>query len=95
MDRLITYSGQIPLDTDILRVGRYAKIGVGNLAMQLYGANSAAWGFGFTRSTSDMTLTIAPGFILSVAPVDAAAIGGNGGLTSRCGNNRKSVLLYK
>ncbi|KDE19652.1 hypothetical protein AZ09_10290 [Acetobacter aceti 1023] len=79
MDRLITYSGQIPLDTDILRVGRYAKIGVGNLAMQLYGANSAAWGFGVTRSTSAMSLTIAPGFILSVAPVDAAAIGGNGG----------------
>lgn len=79
MDRLITYSGQIPLDTDILRVGRYAKIGMGNLAMQLYGAESAAWGFGITRSTSDMTLTIAPGFVLSVAPVDAAAIGGNGG----------------
>lgn len=79
MDRLITYSGQIPLDTDILRVGRYVKIGVGNLAMQLYGANSAAWGFGVTRSTSAMSLTIAPGFILSVAPVDAAAIGGNGG----------------
>lgn len=80
MDRAIVYAGSIPLDTDILRAGRYTKAAFGNLASMLYGPNvMAASGLGYSASSSDLSLTVEAGSILAPGVMDASSLGGNGG----------------
>ncbi|MCQ9154064.1 glycine-rich domain-containing protein [Acidomonas methanolica] len=80
MDRTIVYAGSIPLDTDVLRAGRYVKEGVGRLAEMLFGQGAmAASGLACTPSTTALSVTIGPGSILAPGALDATAIGGAGG----------------
>ena len=80
MDRAIVYAGSIPLDTDLLRAGRYNKAAFGNLASMLYGPNvMSASGLGYSGSTADLSLRIDAGSILAPGIMDATPIGGNGG----------------
>lgn len=80
MDRAIVYAGSIPLDTDLLRAGRYTKAAFGNLASMLYGPNvMAASGLGYSASSSDLSLTVEVGSILAPGVMDATSLGGNGG----------------
>ncbi|OUJ16482.1 hypothetical protein [Acetobacter sp. DsW_063] len=76
MDRNIIYAGAVPLDTDMLYAGRFAKVGLGKLASQVYGDGvSAAEGFALTFSTTAMTLTVGAGSVLAPGVVDVTAIG--------------------
>ncbi|GBR68892.1 glycine-rich domain-containing protein [Gluconobacter kanchanaburiensis] len=80
MDRAIVYAGSIPLDTDLLRAGRYTKAAFGNLASMLYGSNvAAASGLGYAVSSSTLSLTIYAGSIIAPGVMDVSTIGGNGG----------------
>ncbi|MBF0859212.1 hypothetical protein HKD24_08275 [Gluconobacter sp. LMG 31484] len=80
MDRAIVYAGSIPLDTDLLRAGRYTKAALGNLASMLYGPNvTAASGLGYAASVSDLSLTVYAGSIVAPGVMDVSTIGGNGG----------------
>ncbi|MFT9365856.1 MAG: hypothetical protein ABF572_09955 [Gluconobacter sp.] len=80
MDRAIVYAGSIPLDTDLLRAGRYTKAAFGNLASMLYGPNvMAASGLGCSAAYNSLNLTIEAGSIVAPGVMDASAIGGNGG----------------
>ncbi|MBO1362147.1 hypothetical protein J2D73_20430, partial [Acetobacter sacchari] len=65
-----------PLDTDMLYAGRFAKVGLGKLASQVYGDGvSAAEGFVLTFSATAMTLTVGVGSVLAPGVVDVTAIG--------------------
>lgn len=76
MDRNIIYAGAVPLDTDMLYAGRFAKVGLGKLASQVYGDGvTAAEGFALTFSTTAMTLTVGVGSVLAPGVVDVTAIG--------------------
>ncbi|MBS1103476.1 hypothetical protein JK202_10680 [Gluconobacter sp. Dm-62] len=80
MDRAIVYAGSIPLDTDLLRTGRYTKAAFGNLASMLYGPNvTAASGLGYSASSSTLSLTVDAGSIIAPGVMDVSTIGGNGG----------------
>lgn len=80
MDRAIVYAGSIPFDTDLLRVGRYTKAALGNMASMLYGPNvTAASGLGYSLSSSSLSLIIDEGSIVAPGTMDVSAIGGNGG----------------
>jgi len=78
MDRAIVYAGSIPLDTDLLSVGRNVKVGMGALASQLYGDAPAASGLACTVVSGAMSVEVAPGAILAGGVVDASLYGGNG-----------------
>ena len=75
MHRLIPYPAQIPLDTDILNVERWAVQGLGQLA-------GATHGFGVTAASglvvtpgSGLSVTVAPGAVLQTLATDATAYG--------------------
>ncbi|WP_029604804.1 glycine-rich domain-containing protein [Kozakia baliensis] len=80
MDRAIVYAGAIPLDTDVLRMGRYAKEGLGRLGEMLYGVKSvSASGLVCSVSSSDLSVSIGTGSILAPGMMDQNAIGALGG----------------
>lgn len=80
MDRAIVYAGSIPLDTDLLRVGKYGKAAIGHMSDMLYGRGViAASGLGCTPSSSSLAVTIDPGSITAPGVMDAAPLGGAGG----------------
>ncbi|AQS87900.1 hypothetical protein AA101099_1535 [Neoasaia chiangmaiensis NBRC 101099] len=80
MDRAIVYAGAIPMDTDMLRVGRYVKDGLGRLAEMLFGVGAmAASGLDCSVSSTGLSVTIGAGSILAPGVMDAADIGGAGG----------------
>ncbi|GBD57462.1 hypothetical protein [Gluconobacter wancherniae] len=80
MDRAIVYAGSIPLDTDLLRAGRYAKAGLGNLAEITFGSQSAvACGLVCVPSANSLSVTIGRGSVLAPGVLDGASVGGLGG----------------
>lgn len=80
MDRAIVYAGAIPMDTDLLRAGRYAKESLGYLAEMLFGSGAmAATGLTCTPSSAALSVTMGAGSIIAPGVVDEAAIGGAGG----------------
>lgn len=80
MDRAIVYAGSIPLDTDLLRVGKYGKAAIGHMSDMLYGRGVvAASGLACTPSSSSLAVTIGAGSITAPGVMDATAFGGAGG----------------
>ncbi|GAN89441.1 hypothetical protein Gbfr_006_009 [Gluconobacter frateurii M-2] len=80
MDRAIVYAGSIPLDTDLLRVGKYGKAAIGHMSDMLYGRGIvAASGLACTPSSSSLAVTIGAGSITAPGVMDAAPLGGAGG----------------
>lgn len=80
MDRAIVYAGSIPLDTDLLRVGKYGKAAIGHMSDMLYGRGTvAASGLTCTPSSSSLSVTIGAGSITAPGVMDAAFLGGAGG----------------
>ena len=80
MDRAIVYAGSIPMDTDLLRIGRYGKAALGHLSDMLYGRDvTAASGLICTPSPSGLSVTIGAGSITASGTMDAAFLGGAGG----------------
>lgn len=76
MDRPIIYAGAVPFDTDLLRLGRYAKEGIGRLAEIVLGRQTVmAAGLACQPSSTDLSLAIGPGTIVAPYMVDAAHIG--------------------
>jgi len=78
MDRPIVYAGSIPLDTDMLWLGRNAKIGFGQIASQLFGREPGATGLVCSVLTGALAVEIAPGAVIGPGVVDATLYGGNG-----------------
>jgi len=77
MDRPIIYAGAVPFDTDLLRLGRYAKEGLGRFAEMLVGSQTVmASGLVCLPSDSDMTVTIGRGTLMAPDALDATRIGG-------------------
>ncbi|NVN02876.1 hypothetical protein HW517_10315 [Asaia spathodeae] len=77
MDRPIIYAGAVPFDTDLLRLGRYAKEGLGRFAEMLVGSQTImASGLICQMSDSDLSVTIGRGAIMAPDALDAAHIGG-------------------
>ncbi|WP_438384071.1 hypothetical protein ABHV46_07130 [Asaia sp. BMEF1] len=77
MDRPIIYAGAVPFDTDLLRLGRYAKEGLGRFAEMLLGGQTImAAGLACQVSDSNLSVTIGRGTIMAPDALDAARIGG-------------------
>ncbi|QDH16775.1 glycine-rich domain-containing protein [Swingsia samuiensis] len=80
MDRAIVYPGAIPVDTDLLRIGKYTKAGIGALADMVYGPGSiAASGLTCTPSSTDLSVMIGAGTITAPSVMDVNTFGGIGG----------------
>ncbi|CAI9121019.1 glycine-rich domain-containing protein [Brytella acorum] len=79
MDRAIVYAGSIPMDTDFLKAGRYAKEGLGRFAEMVFGVNAtAACGLSCSVSTTALEISIGVGSIVAPGVLDANPIGGAG-----------------
>jgi hypothetical protein len=76
MDRNIVYPGSIPLDTDLLSINRNTMVGLGFLAQAILGTNAVADGL-LCQSTNpaSMNVTVGPGSITQIVPVDVLAYG--------------------
>jgi hypothetical protein len=76
MDRNIVYPGSIPLDTDILFPNRNAMVGIAALTAATLGSKVVVDGLACTpTSPASLTVTIAPGSITQISPLDATAYG--------------------
>lgn len=80
MDRAIIYPGSIPMDTDLLRIGRYNKEATGYLADMVFGPGvTSAIGFDCRPSYTDLSVTIDKGSITAPGVMDSSLLGGFGG----------------
>jgi len=76
MDRPIIYAGAVPFDTDLLRLGRYAKEGLGRLAEIVFGSETVrASGFSCQLSDKALSVTLGPGTIMAPDLLDRTHIG--------------------
>ncbi len=76
MDRTIVYTGQIPLDVNILEPQRNAMVGIGALAQATIGAAFGADGFAVTPSIpADLVLNVGPGSVYAQGVIDQTAYG--------------------
>ncbi|MDR3520440.1 MAG: hypothetical protein P4L54_02375 [Acidocella sp.] len=76
MDRNIVYPGSIPLDTDILELNRNAMVGIGALTAAVLGSGVITDGLAcLPTSPASLTVTVAPGSITQLVPLDASAYG--------------------
>jgi len=76
MDRNIVYPSSIPLDTDLLSINRNTMIGLGFLAQAVLGASTVADGLVCRPTTpASMSVTIGPGSITQIGPIDLLAYG--------------------
>jgi hypothetical protein len=76
MDRNIVYPGSIPLDTDILGLNRNAMVGIGALTAAVLGSGVITDGLACSpTSPASLTVTVAPGSITQLVPLDASAYG--------------------
>ena len=76
MDRTIVYPGAIPLDTDILNLNRNVMVAIGALNAAVLGGGMVADGLACTPSVpASLTVTVAPGSITQLGPVDANSYG--------------------
>ncbi|EHH67022.1 hypothetical protein [Gluconobacter morbifer] len=80
MDRAIVYAGSVPLDTDLLRVGRHGKSSIGQMADMVYGSGvTAATGLTCALSSDSLAVTVGAGSITAPGVMDVQTLGGNGG----------------
>lgn len=76
VDRVITYAGSIPLDTDVLSSNKNTMIGVGALAQAILGTSTIVDGLTCTPTTpASMSVLIASGSMYQLSTVDSAAYG--------------------
>jgi hypothetical protein len=76
MDRNIVYPSAIPLDTDLLSVNKNAMIGLGFLAQAVLGTSTVVDGLACQPTTpASMSVTISPGIITQIGPVDSLPYG--------------------
>ncbi len=76
MDRNIVYPGSIPLDTDILYPNLNAMVGIAALTVATLGTNVVADGLACTPAVpASLSVTIAPGSITQLAPIDTTPYG--------------------
>jgi hypothetical protein len=76
MDRNIVYPGSIPLDTDILGVNRNAMVGIAALTAATLGGSVVADGLACSPTApASLTVTVGPGSITQLSPLDANAYG--------------------
>lgn len=74
MDRQLVYPGAIPLETDLLNTNRYALIGLGRLAMDLFGVSTSVSGLACTPTApASMSVKIGAGAIYALENVDDSA----------------------
>lgn len=74
MDRVMNYSGQIPLETDLLYTNRFGMTGLGFLAQDILGSSTLVSGFACTpTSPASMSVNVAAGRIYALANLDATA----------------------
>ncbi|TBW32618.1 hypothetical protein EYW49_22020 [Siculibacillus lacustris] len=74
MRRQMVYSGQIPLETDLLHTNRDVMIALGFFAQAILGTTTCVDGLACTpTSPASMTVNVAPGSIYAVAAVDDAS----------------------
>ncbi len=72
MDRQIVYSGQIPLETDLLNTNKNAMIGLSKLAAALLGTSPMVNGLACSPTTPPSSqVQIGPGELYSMAAIDA------------------------
>lgn len=73
-DRVIVYSGAIPLETDILRTNKYQMMGLAKLAASVFGTSSVINGLSCgPTSPASLSVNISPGEMYSLANVDSTA----------------------
>lgn len=73
-DRVTTYAGQIPLETDILRAGKFAMMGIAKLAAAMLGTATVVNGLACVPTgPASLTVNINPGEIYSLVNVDSTA----------------------
>jgi hypothetical protein len=76
MDRNIVYPSAIPLDTDLLSINKNAMIGLGFLAQAVLGTSTVVDGLACQPTTpASMSVTIGPGTITQLGPVDSLPYG--------------------
>ncbi len=76
MNRPIVYPGQVPMSSDLLNLGRDAMIGLSKLAAAILGTNTLVNGMSVApTSPASMQVTVAPGEIYQLAPVDGTQYG--------------------
>ncbi len=74
MHRVITYAGQIPLETDILETNLFAMVGLGRLAAAVLGSNTLLNGLACSPTSSgSLAVQIGAGEIYSMQAVDNTA----------------------
>ncbi|GAC1332134.1 MAG: hypothetical protein NVSMB20_03210 [Bradyrhizobium sp.] len=96
-DRTIIYSGQVPLETDLLQAQVNQMVGLGYLAQATMGTNTFVEGLalGVTSPTS-MQLIVGPGVLGYLTTVDATAfssVAASGDPLMKLGINRTATTL--
>lgn len=70
-ERVIVYSGQVPLETDILRTNKNMMISISKLAASLFGSSTIINGLSCAPSSpADLNVVISPGEMYSLANID-------------------------
>lgn len=76
-DRVIVYTGSIPQSADMLRTNRNAMVGMGLMALDVFGSGNMATGLACTpTSPASLNVQIAPGRFYSLQNVDNNAYSG-------------------
>lgn len=74
MDRVTVEQGQVPLETDLLRAGQYAMVGLAKLAQDLLGTSVLVNGFALTATNpASLNLSLGPGTIYSMESLEESA----------------------
>lgn len=74
MDRQIIYSGQVPLETDLLNTNRNILIALGLLSLDIFGTGTVVGGLPCTPTTpGSLNVLVGPGRIYSLEAVDSTA----------------------
>jgi hypothetical protein len=73
-DRVIVYSGAIPLETDVLRTNKFAMMAVAKLAAAMLGTSTVVNGLACVPTgPAGLTVNVNPGEIYSLVNVDSTA----------------------
>ena len=74
MDRVITYPGQIPLDTDLLNSNKYAIVGLAKLAAAVFGTATLVNGLACVPTgPASLQVLVNPGEMYSLVATDPSA----------------------
>lgn len=70
-ERVIVYSGQVPLETDILRTNKNMMISISKLAASLFGSSTIINGLSCAPSSpASLNVVVSPGEMYSLANID-------------------------